>query len=193
MLRLTGQRRGWSELPPAPAEALGALGLVLARPGYRRLALGVFVLAFAAYALTLPAVYTGGVVGLVSLGYLDAGLLLFALALALLLSLALTLNVFAFRASAGRRGGALTLGAVLSSLVPAGLCCTPVVPSLLAVLGASTPQIFGLTGRLQGLVASYEPVVLALALVLLLISIRLAARNVLGSCALPRGGGPAVD
>ena len=67
------------------------------------IALGLFALARTAYVFTLPAVYTGGVVGLISLRYLTAELLFFSLALAALLSLALTLNIYAFRTATRRR------------------------------------------------------------------------------------------
>ncbi len=174
------------------AGVIDALGLVLGEWRYRACALAIFALALALYAFTLPAVYTGGIIGLVSLRYLDAKLLLFAIALSALLSLALTLNVYAFRASLRRRGGGLGLGAALSSLLPAGLCCTPVVPTLLALLGATTPQIFGLTGRVQGFFATYEPAILGFAIVLLLFSIRLAARPIMGACPPARADDRAV-
>ena len=57
----------------------------------------------------------------------------------------------------------MTFGAMHSSLSPAGICCTPIVPSLLALAGASTPQIFGLTGRIQGFFATYELPILVFA------------------------------
>ena len=172
---------------------IGAAGLVFRARAYRYLALGVFALALIVYVFTLPGAYTGGVIGLISLRYLTAELLFFAIALSALLSLALTLNIYAFRASLRRRGSGLTFGAVIASLLPAGICCTPLVPTLLAILGASTPQIFGLTGRIQGVFATYEPLFLSFALILLLFSLRLVTRNVLGSCALPERSIPADD
>ena len=165
--------------------SMGAVSLVLHAQPYRYLALGVFALALTLNVFTLPAAYTGGVIGLISLRYLTPELLFFSVALAALLSLALTLNIYAFRASVRRRSGGLTLGALLSSLLPASICCTPVVPTLLAILGASTPQIFGLTGRIQGFFASYELPIPTFALILPLFSSRLAGRTILGSCPLP--------
>ena len=170
--------------------SIDAVGLVLRAPRYRYLALGIFASALTLYAFTLPAVYTGGVIGLISLRYLNAELLFFVVSLAALLSLALTLNIYSFRASIRRRSGGLGLVGALSSLLPATICCTPVVPMLLAILGATTPQIFGLTGRIQGLFATYEPLILTFALVLLLLSLRLATRSILGSCLLPEGSIP---
>ncbi len=164
---------------------IGAVGLVFHARPYRYLALGLFASALTLYVFTLPAVYTGGVIGLISLRYLNAELLFFAIALAALLSLALTLNIYAFRSSLRQRGTGVTFGAALSSLLPAGVCCTPLVPTGLAILGATTPQIFSLTGRIQGVFATYEPLFLAFALILLLFSLHLVTRNILGSCALP--------
>ncbi len=159
----------------------------LAQP-YRYLALGVFLLALAFYFFTLPAAYTGGSIGLVSLRYLNAGLVAFSLALALLLSLVLPLNIYGLRASLRRRGAGLSATGVLASLAPSSLCCTSLVPSLLAALGASTPQIFRMTGLIQGTVARYELLFLAAALVLLILSLHLAASNIAGSCSLPERG-----
>ena len=51
---------------------MGAMTLVLRVRHYRFLALGLFALALTLYVFTLPAAYTGGVIGLVSLHYLNA-------------------------------------------------------------------------------------------------------------------------
>ena len=173
--------------------AIRATGLVFRTRPYRYLAAGLFALAVTLYAFTLPAVYTGGVIGLISLRYLNGQLLFFSVALAALLSLALTLNIYAIRESVRRAGRGLTVGALASSLLPASVCCTPLVPTLLALAGASTPQIFGVTGRIQGLFATYEPQILALALVLLAFSLHLAGRSILVSCPLPQRSTRAND
>lgn len=161
-----------------------ALAIVLRTGKYRLLATGLCAMLLVVYLFTLPAVYTGGVVGLISLKYLTAELALFSIALALFLSLTLTLNIHAFRASSKSRsrGAGVSSGAILASLLPSGVCCTSLVPSLLAILGASTPQIFGMTGRIQGFVASNETAFLAFALVLVLFSFHLAAKASVRSC-----------
>lgn len=173
--------------------SIEAVSLVLHTQPYRYLALGLFALTLTLYVFTLPAAYTGGVIGLVSLRYLTAELLFFAIALAALLSLVLTLSIYAFRASVRQLSSGLTFGAMLSSLSPAAICCTPLVPSLLALAGASTPQIFGLTGRIQGFFATYELPILVFALVLLLFSLHLATKSILGSCPLPDRSTPSDD
>ena len=94
--------------------SIAALRLVFQDWPYRYLALGTFALALTLYVFTLPAAYTGGVIGLISLRYPDAELALFSIALAALLSLALSLNVYAFRASIRHPGSGLTVGGVLN-------------------------------------------------------------------------------
>lgn len=162
-----------------------ALRLGLAEAPYRWLAAGLFAVAGVVYAFTLPAAYTGGYVGLVSLRHLTPTLFVFSVALAALVSLAVTLNVFAWRSSLRTKAMVFTFGAFAASFLPASICCTPLLPTLLAVLGASTPQIFGLSGRIQGLVAVYEPLFLSAAVLLLVFALHLSARNVAGACALP--------
>ncbi len=161
-----------------------ALREVFRLRGYRHLALGLFVLGLAFYLMMLPATYTGGAVGWVSLRYLNVELSLTALILALLLSVVLTLNVYSARIALRQQGTGLSVGAVLASLVPSSICCTPLLPSVLAAIGASTPQIFSLTGRIQGTVARYEALFLVLSILLLLVALRLAAQGVCGSCRL---------
>ncbi len=166
-------------------ETGSAVGLVLSRPAYRLLALIIFVPMLALYLFLLPSAFTAGSIGLISLRYLNAELAIFSVLLAALLSLSLALNIYAFRSSARRKGRALTAGALVSSLLPSTLCCTPVVPTIMAFMGASTLQIFGLAGKVQGFVAAYETAFLSLASILLLISLRLAARSVMGFCPIP--------
>lgn len=172
-----------------PASIASALGVVFRAAAYRYLGAGLFLLASVLYAFTLPAIYTGGAIGWISLRYLNGELLLFSLVLALLLSLVLTLNVYSFRTALRRHGTGLSLGAVLASLVPSSVCCTPLVPSMLAAVGASTPQIFGLTGRIQGTVARYDVLFLVLSSLLLLVALRVAAQDTCRSCKLPERRG----
>ena len=54
---------------------------------------------------------------------------------------------------------------------------TPVVPTVFAFLGGSTPQIFGFGGRIQGFVATYEIVILMVALALMVFALHFAAKG----------------
>jgi hypothetical protein len=172
-----GERRGVDLAAPQ------ACRLVFRAASYRYVTAGLFLLALGGYAFTLPAGLTGGAIGLASVRHLTIALATFAVALAALLSLVLTLNLYGLRTSCRRRGTGLSVGAVLASLVPSSVCCTWLVPSVLAALGASTPQLFGVSGRIQGTVARYEEAFLAGAVVLLLVSLELAAREIVRPCA----------
>ncbi len=150
---------------------------------YRRLALVLFVLLAAFYLSVLPATFTGGYVGWVSLRFLTPTLAFFALALAAAAALTFTLAVHGFRtaAGAGARGTGV-LGGVLA-ILPSMLCCTPVIPTLLALLGATTPTLFTLSGRIQGFFATWEIPLLAAALLLLLGALHRTVLRLSGSCA----------
>ena len=161
-------------------QSCNVIRLVLGHSGYRRFGLTIFLPALALYAFILPATYTGGMIGWVSLRYLNLELGLISLALAAALSLALTLNVYAYRAAADRRSCSVIAGGMFSSILPTSICCTPVVPTLLAFLGASTPQIFGIGGQVQGFFATYEMPILLLALALMVFAVHLAAKKLFG-------------
>lgn len=168
--------------------ALEGLALVLRVGAYRCLAAGLFLLWLGFYLVTLPATYTGGTVGWVALPYLTPPLAAFAVVLALLLSLVTTVTVYSVRTALRQRAVGVGVGAVAASLLPASLCCTPLVPAVLAALGASTPEIYRLTGRIQGAVARSEILVLAGSALLLLVALHLGAGGLVGSCRRREGG-----
>ncbi len=105
--------------------ALEGLALVLRVGAYRCLAAGLFLLWLGFYLMTLPATYTGGTVGWVALPYLTPPLAAFAVVLALLLSLVTTVTVYSVRTALRQRAVGVGVGAVVASLLPASLCCTP--------------------------------------------------------------------
>lgn len=74
----------------------------------------------------------------------------------------------------------LTVGGVVAALLPASLCCTTLVPSVLAALGASTPVIMHTSGRYQGFFAQYASGFIGFAVATVLLSVWLAASNLAG-------------
>jgi len=161
-----------------------ALEIVFEQRGYRGLAAGLFALFLALYAITLPATFTGGRVGLVSLQYLTPTLAFFAFVLAVLASLTFTLAIYGFRQVRTVRGPGVGLFGTVLAIVPSMVCCTPVVPTLLALLGASAPTIFVTTGRIQGLIASWEVPILAFASGLLAYALARSAMRLVTGCRL---------
>jgi hypothetical protein len=104
----------------------------------------------------------------------------FALVFGILFSLVIVLNVYAFRmhASAGKR---FTIGSILASLVN-GLCCTPIIPTLIALSGASTPILFDYSPKIQAFFEFNYPYFYLLSAALLLVSVHYLSRNITSCC-----------
>jgi len=172
--------------------------LVFRQRGYRALGLLLFSGLFVLYLFLLPGAYTGGRIGLISLRYLNGPLISFAVALAAAASLTLTFNVYGFRAASKRvqgsgAGTGVGLASLLASVLPTMLCCTPLVPTALALLGASTPTIFGVTGKIQGFFAAYELPILAGALMLLLYALYRSVGQLSRACSVKLGTGRELE
>lgn len=124
------------------------------------------------YTLLLPFAYTQRI-SPANWDYLTPEMGGFAAALGLGLAGVLTLQVYAARRIAARRAGTAGRGAagvmaLLTSLAPSLLCCTPIVPTLLATLGLSGMTLFATTGTLQYFFAAHETALLAGSLAFLL-------------------------
>jgi hypothetical protein len=125
----------------------------------------VFLIFAILYAMILPATYTGGVIGLVSLRFLTLGTFVLALLMALLLALTLALGVHGFRNGSGAKPAGSALGAVLAALPPL-LCCSPILPLTIAALAAILPAA-GSLGVLQGFIAVHETEIYGVAIALM--------------------------
>ena len=104
----------------------------------------------------------------------------FALVFGVFFSLVIVLNIYAFRmhAPSGKR---LTIGSVLASLVN-GLCCTPIIPTLIALSGASTPVLFNYSPRIQAFFEFNYPYFYLFSAALLLVSVHYLSRNITSCC-----------
>lgn len=149
-----------------PAGTGAVLGRLVRDHTSRVVFLILAVLSFAVYATVLPSEEAGGRLTLSNWTYLTGPLLAFSIVLAIALATVLTLQVYAVRqAIAARRaaGGRAALGGVgfLASLVPA-LCCSPVLPAVLALFGVGAS---GATATMKT-IAPYATVILTATLVL---------------------------
>lgn len=129
-----------------------ALRSVAASTGNRVVFAALAVAITAAYSVTLPFAFTQRL-SLHNWQFLTARLLGFAIALGVGMAFLLTVQVHAFRAAAAVRRAsgdtALSGAALLVSLLPTFLCCTPVIPTVLAALGLSAISVYGTTRTLQ--------------------------------------------
>ena len=116
---------------------------------------------------------------------LDIYALIASVLISVLLALSLVMNAFAFVNGAALSGKA-SFGAVMAAIIPSGLCCTSVIPAILAALGASTTTIIGITGELQGPFATYETLFITFSIGILLLSILLISSNISKCCAVKK-------
>lgn len=138
------------------------------------IAIVIFVIVFLLYLIILPASSTGGQLSLVNLNYLSPQLGAFAFVMAIMLALIIPMNI-KLRNSGQRthKTGAVIGGA--GGLVGSLLCCSYILPSLIALLGSILPSVTWLDG-VQGFIATHEPLILLISLIVLtyafLVSIR---------------------
>ena len=120
------------------------------------------------YTLLLPFSYTQRF-ELANWNYLDAYLLVWSIVLGLAMGLVLSIQVYAIRRIADTRAAnSTTTGlAFVAGLLPSFLCCTPIIPSLLAFIGMSGVGLYTTTGTLQHFFAVHQTEFLATSLILL--------------------------
>ena len=162
-----------------------ALAMTFRGPGASRAfawLLGLGTVATAFYLVMLPSSSTGGF-SLEALHYLTPALTLAAIVLGYGFALAVAINLGAF-SQRSRSAEAVGLGGLFAAILPGSLCCTSLVPTALAALGASATTVLGTTGRIQSIFALHENVFIAVSIAGVLLSIVLAVRNRAASCAI---------
>jgi hypothetical protein len=142
--------------------------------------LGTALTAF--YLVMLPSSAVGGF-SLVALRYLTPALSLSAASLGYGFALTIAINAGS-SAQRSRTAEAAGIGGLLAAILPGSLCCTSIVPSALAALGASVPTVLGTTGKIQSIFGLYESAFIAASIAGVALSIVLAAHNRVSHCAL---------
>ncbi|MHB1486595.1 MAG: hypothetical protein ACYCS7_09955 [Acidimicrobiales bacterium] len=157
---VTGQARRGS-LWAAVVEVLGSPGRLA---GFVVVAAGVGLL----YSILLPFDYTQRF-ELANWHYLSAYLLAWTVVLGLGMGLVVSVQVYAMRRIAAARATSGAAGglAFVASLLPSFLCCTPIIPTLLAFVGVSGVGLYGTTGTLQHFFAVHQTEFLAASATLL--------------------------
>lgn len=152
--------------------------LVFSSRGYFVLGIVSFAVFFTLYAFVLPATYTGGRVGFVSLQFLSLRLGLFAFLFSILLAFILPFAIYAFRKRRGSHGSSTTAGSFLGSILPPLLCCSPFLPSLAAFASGIFPFAFGVSGFAQGFIATYETQIFIAIVIILAYSLHQNSKQV---------------
>jgi len=154
--------------------------------GSRRALIGtgaVFVVVAAFYAVLLPATDTGGALGLVSLRFLTPSEFVMAVVMGLLLALTLALGLYGLRHGARAKPAGSVLGAVVAVL-PALLCCSPILPLTIAAIAAILPAAGAFGVPTQRFIATHEAWIYGAAIVLMAWGLYSNARRIL-SCNVP--------
>jgi hypothetical protein len=163
---------------PATSRAWGAVAREVASDRTdRAVFLATVALVGFGYSLLLPFAYTQRI-SFANWRYLDARYLAFSVAFALGIASLLTLQIHAVRrvarAAARERGagstGPLGVLAGVISVMPSLLCCSPLLPTVIGVLGLSATTRLDTTVQLQHFFATKENLLLGGALALLLCS-----------------------
>jgi hypothetical protein len=132
------------------------------------------------YLVMLPSLAVGSF-SLITLRYLTPSLALAAAALGYGFAATIAINVSSL-AQRSRTADITGVGALLGALLPGSLCCTSIVPSLLAAFGASVSTVLGTTGKIQSAFARFEGAFIAASIAGVALSVVLAARSRAASC-----------
>jgi hypothetical protein len=132
------------------------------------------------YFYMLPSLPDGVIIAPYAIQFITPIQEVFAIIFGVLFSLVIVLNIYAFKmhTSSGKR---LTVGSIIASLVN-GLCCTPIVPTLIALTGASTPMLFDISPRIQAFFEFNYPYFYLLSTALLLVSVHYLSRSISSCC-----------
>ena len=140
--------------------------IVFAERLYQGLGMATFLVFLTLYLFTLPATYTGGRVGMVSFRLLTPTLAAFAVVMAGLVAVIVPFTAYTLRLD-GAAGTTATTSGVVSSILPPLLCCSPLLPTLAATVVGVFPAAFGVSGFIQGFIATHEPEILTVATLVL--------------------------
>ncbi len=99
--------------------------------------------------------------------------------ISVLFAISLSMIVYSIREYRGKKHSSQTATAMIAGIFTQMLCCTPIVGSLLAILGASTTTILGTTGIIQGTFAELEPILIIVSIALLVLSIKTNSNSIL--------------
>lgn len=152
-----------------------ALGLVFERRAYFYSFLVMSFAISSLYVVLLPSLPLGSV-NLQVVRFITPFQVAFAVIFGLLLSLVILLNIYSARYRV-KGAKAITVGSILASAVN-GLCCTPVVPSLIAFFGASSSVVFEYAPPIQAFFEYNYPYFYLLSALLLLFSLQRSSKNI---------------
>ena len=146
--------------------------------GEKKYFVSFLILAFSLtilYLFLLPSLPDGAFT-LFAIQFITPIQILFSFVFGILFGLVIVLNVLAYRVRVST-SKKLSFGALLATLVN-GLCCTPVIPSLIALTGVSTPVLFKYAPPIEIFFENYSVYFYVLSSGLLLFSVNYLSKNI---------------
>ncbi|ASI13794.1 multipass membrane protein [Candidatus Mancarchaeum acidiphilum] len=99
--------------------------------------------------------------------------------ISVLMGISISMQIYSYKLTRLDDSKGETAIAVITGVFAQGLCCTPIVGSLLAMLGLSTSALLTLSGAISHTFAVLEPILIIASILLLLYSIRSTAKSLL--------------
>jgi hypothetical protein len=170
-----GQPGGLARQPAAARTWLPVIRDIAADPVSRAVFAAVTLVTGIAYSVLLPFDFTLQI-SFANWQYFGPRYAAFTVGLALALAWIVTLQVYAMRriarsrAGRPRRGGLAGALAALVSLAPSFLCCSPIVPTVVGLLGLPVATQLSTTGNIAYFFATYQNWLLTGALLLMAVS-----------------------
>lgn len=155
-----------------------ALNALLSERAYLSIFLALSTSISVLYMFLLPSLPLGSIIP-TAIYFITPIQIAFAVIFGVLVSLVATLNLYALRmrATSLSKANSITIGSVIASLVNL-LCCTPLIPSMLALFGASTPILFDYSPKIQAFFEFNYPYFYILSAVILLVSVHYVSKNI---------------
>jgi hypothetical protein len=148
-----------------------------------RIYAGIFSVLFATIFFIYSYLLTNSAMGILDFGgdyiYFDV---ISSAVISFLISLIITLNIYAYKLKS-KTSKKMTIGSILSAVLPSSLCCTSIIPSLMAVAGFSTLFIVRNTGKIQSIFSVYGPAFIGIGAVTAFVGLIQINKNINSSCA----------
>ena len=130
----------------------------------------------AIYLVLLPSL-PNGTINPLFIEFITPMQIIFSLIFGIMIGLMITLNIYAAKLKIHTPKGGPVAGVLIGTLVNA-LCCTPIIPSILALLGASTPVLFAYSPHIQAFFEQNYPYFYILSFLIFLAAFHSTAKNI---------------
>ncbi len=154
---------------------------VLSRPRNQGMLVVVAALTTFAYTILLPYDFTQRF-SIANWAYLSPGLVAWSVVLGTGVAFAIVLQIHATSRLAVANTGAVSGLAFVASLLPSFLCCTPILPTVLAFVGLSAATLYRTSVDLQYFFAIHQTPFLVGSLALVALAVWMGLRKLAASC-----------